>query len=507
MATAFSTASSAKIFISYKRNAEPDQSLAARIFEALQQQGHSVFIDRTLTVGQQWAAEIESKVRNSDYLIVLLTSASSHSEMVKGEVEIAREQASKTSATPRILPVRLAYTGPLPYPLNGWLDPIQYAPWRGDSDTEQVIRELIAAIAGTPLSGPAITVVPASARDGSPLHSAPLPPPGGSLDIDDPWYIHRDSDAAASRLISQQGITLVIKGSRQMGKSSLLVRTLCRALDVGKRCAMIDLQMLGQETLRSGSAFFRRFAESVADQLDLLRDVSQFWDPGLSDSQNFTRYMEKQILQPLEVPFVLAVDEADILFQAEFRYDFFGMLRSWHNARANPLKRGIWKKLDLNLVTSTEPYLFIDRDHESPFNVGEVLALSDFSLAQVQQLNALHDAPLFAPEVFRVYELLNGQPYLTRKAFYVVKFGLTPEQLFMQASDDGGPFGDHLRNYLLRLLNYPELAAALKQVALGRGCSDGKLAYRLQGAGLVRSEAGKVVPRCNLYAQYFRERL
>jgi len=507
MATPFPTAASAKIFISYKRNVEPDHSLAACVFEALQQQGHSVFIDRTMTVGQHWAKEIESKVRNSDCLIVLLTSASSRSEMVKGEIEIARDQAAKTPDTPRILPVRLAYTGPLPYPLNAWLDPIQYALWRGDADTRQLIQELSAAVTGAPLPRPAVALAPAASREGSPLHSASLPPPGGSLDVDDPWYVRRQSDDAASRLISQQGVTLVIKGSRQMGKSSLLVRTLNTALGLGKRCGLIDFQMLGQETLRSGPAFFRRLAESVADQLELPHEVAQFWDPGLSDSQNFTRYMEKQILQPLDAPFVLAIDEADILFQSEFLYDFFGMLRSWHNARANPLKKKTWKKLDLVLVTSTEPYLFIDRDHESPFNVGEVLTLSDFSLAQVRELNSLHNDPLFPPEVDDLYELLYGQPYLTRKAFYVVKSGLTPEQLFAQASDDGGPFGDHLRNYFLRLLNYPELAAALKQVALGRGCSDGKLAYRLQGAGLVKSEAGKVVPRCRLYAQYFSERL
>ena len=51
----------AKIFISYKRNVEPDQTLAARVFEALQQQGRAGFIERTMTVGQQWAREIETR--------------------------------------------------------------------------------------------------------------------------------------------------------------------------------------------------------------------------------------------------------------------------------------------------------------------------------------------------------------------------------------------------------------------------------------------------------------
>src|ERR1017187_558421 len=128
MATPSPTPAPAKIFISYKRNVEPDHSLAGRVFEALRQKGHEVFIDRTMTVGQQWAKEIETRVRASDYLIVFLTAASSSSPMVTGEVQIALDQAAKTAGTPRILPVRLAYAGHLPYPLNAWLDPLQYAP-------------------------------------------------------------------------------------------------------------------------------------------------------------------------------------------------------------------------------------------------------------------------------------------------------------------------------------------------------------------------------------------
>ena len=36
---------------------------------------------------------------------------------------------------------------------------------------------------------------------------------------------------------------------------------------------------------------------------------------------------------------------------------------------------------------------------------------------------------------------------------------------------------------------------------------DELLVHRLQAAGLVRREGGKVVPRCDLYAKYFGERL
>ena len=163
-----------------------------------------------------------------------------------------------------------------------------------------------------------------------------------------------------------------------MGKSSLLVRTLNAALEAGKRCTLIDFQMLGQDTLRSGAVFLKRLAGSVADQtataaqhravlgcrLILLPELHQLHrEPSSAALGRSVRARHRRGRHP---------------FQADFLYDFFGMLRSWHNARANPMKKKTWKILDLVLVTSTEPYLFIERDHESPFNVGETLTLSDF---------------------------------------------------------------------------------------------------------------------------------
>jgi hypothetical protein len=496
-----------KVFISYKRDVQPDQTLAHRIFERLKQEGHTVFIDQTLRVGQEWAKEIERNVRDSDCLIVLLTAASSNSEMVKGEVQIARDQAAK-SATPRILPVRLAFAGVLPYPLSAWLDPIQYALWRGEADNDSLLGELIRAMGGSLLSHKDPPQPCGVLGASPPFYSAPLPPPGGSLDVDDPRYIRREADVTALNLISQSGMTLTIKGSRQMGKSSLLVRTLAKATEQGKLCALIDFQLLGKEILLHANLFFRRFSESITEQLNLPSELEQIWDSKRSNSQNCTAYVER-LLRGSASPITVAVDEADHLFDSECRSDFFGMLRAWHNTRAHFSKetRKTWKRLDLVLVTSTEPYLFIDRPHESPFNVGEVLQLSDFTLTQIQALNVLHDSPLFDPEVVRFHELLSGHPYLTRKALYAVRSGLTPEEVLTRATEDSGPFGDHLRNYFLRLLDYPELASALKQVALGRGCNDAKLAYRLEGAGLVKTESGKTIPRCPLYAQYFRERL
>ena len=84
------------------------------------------------------------------------------------------------------------------------------------------------------------------------------------------------------------------------------------------------------------------------------------------------------------------MDEVESVFDSDFRSDFFSMLRSWHNNRA---MTPIWKQLDLVLVTSTEPYQLIENLNQSPFNVGQVIELTDFPAEQVEDLNDRHGRP------------------------------------------------------------------------------------------------------------------
>jgi hypothetical protein len=84
---------------------------------------------------------------------------------------------------------------------------------------------------------------------------------------------------------------------------------------------------------------------------------------------------------------------------------------------------------------------------------------------------------------------------------------VTPAQLFETATEDRGPFGDHLRYHLFRLHDKQALIEGLRQVIRHNSCPDDIVFFRLRGAGLVRREGQKELPRCTLYADYFREHL
>ena len=53
---------------------------------------------------------------------------------------------------------------------------------------------------------------------------AKLELPEGTMDTASDFYIERKCDRIALSVIQQQGVTMTIKGPRQMGKSSLLNR-------------------------------------------------------------------------------------------------------------------------------------------------------------------------------------------------------------------------------------------------------------------------------------------
>ena len=508
-----SIAKRSRIFISYKRGSIPDEPVALQVYEALSK-NHDVFIDqKSMSIGVKWADRIEEELTRADYLITFLSSSSVHSEMVQGEIEAAFQlgHESGREGRPAILPIRLAYTEPFTYPLSAYLNHINWAVWNNPADTPTLIQDLQKIVSTNECSLPAgieQTTVAQKSVDVNilprPLPSAQLEMPEGTMDPDSNFYITRPGDLTARNTISRQGVTMTIKGPRQIGKSSLLVRTVNEARQKNKRIVLIDFQQIGKSVLSNTEMLIREFCVTIADMLGLESPGEKYWDVPLSSIRRCTRYMERYILKELDAPLLLAMDEVDIIFDTPCRSDFFGMLRSWHNSRAiNPL----WKNLDLTLVTSTEPYQFIDDLNQSPFNVGEIIEPTDFSEGHVADLAGRHGLPVALSK--RLIALLGGHPYLTRRALYLLAIGrFSTEELFQKAGRDHGPFGDHLRSHFFRLHGKRDLIEGLMQIIRFGSCTNDRVVFRLQGAGLVRRDQnGSVIPRCKLYADYFGEHL
>jgi AAA-like domain len=106
--------------------------------------------------------------------------------------------------------------------------------------------------------------------------------------------------------------------------------------------------------------------------------------------------------------------------------------------------------------------------------------------------------------------LLGGHPYLLRVALYEITRGrITLEKLKEIAPTEEGPYSDHLRRHLLNLQDNPELQAAMINVVTSTepiviGTTE---AFKLRSMGLVKFQGNAVKPLCNLYRQYFSDRL
>lgn len=514
-----------KVFVSYKHNVLPDTQLAEYFTTYLKKHNHDVFIDSNLIVGDDWPAEIKNQLQSSDYLVVLLSELAIASEMILEEVRLASEYY-KDQGRPKILPIRVAYTGGLPYDLGAMLNRIQYALWQADGDEVAIGNQVIAAIGNQsplphvqqdPLQPAALGVdgneVQAVDRIAPPLPNFDprwldhLDAPGGAVRLQSPFYIQRAADQIALSSIEEGGVTVRIKGYHQMGKSSLLARLLQHAKDKGYPFLHIDCRRIDNRNLQNLDTLLLYFCNLIYTRLRPNATVDTYWAGPFGPIDKITDYLMSEVLPSLQKPLILFIDDVDRLFPLGYREDFFSLIRSWHDNRAFYPD---WNNLNIFLAYSTEASMFIQDLDRSPFNVGVEVALDDFTVSQVQALNMMHGNPLDDPAKLNDFvSLFAGHPYLTRKGlFELVENKKTLQELVTTAANDDGPFSDHLHRYLWQILENPEVRKAMKSIILTHDCEDEKTFFKLRAAGLVKgSNRHQVEPRSRLYAEYLGSRI
>lgn len=332
--------------------------------------------------------------------------------------------------------------------------------------------------------------------------------PEGQVSLESPLYIERPPiEARCYETIVDPGALIRIKAPRQMGKSSLMLRILNHATAQGTQTASLNFQLVDRESLSSLDLFLQWFCNSITWELNLDDRLADYWKGTFSPKNKCTNYFQRYLLPELQRPVVLCLDEVDQVFEyPTVATDFFGMLRAWHeDAKIKP----IWKNLRLVIVHSKEVYIPLNIN-QSPFNVGVPIELPQLTEPQVVDLVKRHGLDWPDARVTQLMAMVGGHPYLVRAALYPIARGeISLEQLLQLAPTEGGLYGEHLRRHLLNLEGDENLLAAMKQViAVDHPISiKTSEAFKLTSMGLVLFQGSEVMPSCNLYRQYFRERL
>ncbi|MDX2214939.1 MAG: AAA-like domain-containing protein [Oculatellaceae cyanobacterium bins.114] len=533
-----------QIFVSH-RSQEPDRCLAHDLCEAIAAAGHHILTVDTGVIptsyaksDREWLTHIDACLARCDFFILLLSPQAAVSEMVLEELRRVKELQSKSHRYhPIILPIQVNCPPemPLNHDLQNYLSHVHQWVWQSPLDSPLVIQAIVdvihgnAAMRDNSLEGAVVpekrvlnspspkSLQPLTVLDPSSLLPTPSPIadpelPQGQVRLDSQFYVERSPyEAQCYREIVQPGTLIRIKAPRQMGKTSLMSRILHQAREQGYRTVPLSFQHADRAVFESLDQLLQWLCTRVTRKLHLSHAVDQYWSDTYGSKDNCTAYFEDCLLSEIDQPLVLALDEVDRVFQyPKIADDFFGLLRAWYEeAGYGDSDSGLWEKLRLIVVHSTEVYIPLDVN-QSPFNVGLPIELSEFSPEQVTNLAWRHALNWQADQVQQLMQIVGGHPYLVRLALYhIAQQQLTLPQLIETAPTEAGIYGDHLRRHLWNLQHHPELATAFQRVVTSRQPVElaSILAFKLHSLGLVQLQGNEVTPRSQLYQHYFSDRI
>ncbi|MEH2070720.1 MAG: AAA-like domain-containing protein [Nostoc sp.] len=242
---------------------------------------------------------------------------------------------------------------------------------------------------------------------------------GGTLTSDAPSYVERRADIQLYNAL-KQGEFCYILSCRQMGKSSLMVKTKHRLQEEGFRCATIDMTNIGCENI-TPEQWYKGVAGDLWLGFQLLGKVNlrTWWQEqkDISLAQKLSRFILEILLAqfPNERLFIF-IDEIDSILSLDFPVDdFFSLIRFCYNHRAIDPE---YNRITFAIFGVATPSDLISyRNHTTPFNIGKAIEVNGFTFEEAHPLAlGLEIQDNYPQKVLKeILAWTQGQPFLTQK--------------------------------------------------------------------------------------------
>ena len=325
-------------------------------------------------------------------------------------------------------------------------------------------------------------------------------------------YIEREPtvDELCEEVLDGEAL-IRLKAPLKMGKTLLLNRASVKLLRQEYQIIEYNFDSDSSEVFTDYRTFIKSFLSNITRKLSLDDECLNSYTETDGINKQVINYFKEYLLAKRNCPLVLILKLDRVFEHSAIAKDFCALLRGLYSKSGeNPTERKVFQNLRLIVIHSTDIYGTFNL-HNSPLSgVGKVFVLNEFTGSQIReyvercQLSNLTDV-----QIEELIDLIGGHPYLLKQACeYINRHSW--DEFKTIATDYHTPFDEHLRGYLLQVLDkniqlkekFLKVINSSKPVFLPPN-----YLHKLKGMGLVKIEGDYAIVRCKLYSQYFAKHL